>query len=82
MQQALEVKKEELATLKQELDAKTAELNETRAIEIDMRNRLEENQKVLAENQKRLKYWGEKLSKLTMQNVRYVQVESVSQGVC
>lgn len=70
----MEVKKEELAALKQELDAKTAELNETRGMEIEMRNRLEENQKVLAENQKRLKYWNEKLGKLTMQNVRYEQI--------
>lgn len=37
-----------------------------------MRNRLEENQKVLVENQKRLKYWSEKLSKISVQNIRYV----------
>lgn len=74
------MKKEELAALKRELDAKTAELNETRGIEIEMRNRLEENQKVLVENQKRLKYWNEKLGKLTMQNVRYVQAGMVPSG--
>jgi structural maintenance of chromosome 4 len=34
-----------------------------------MRNRLEENQKVLVDNQKRSRYWEEKLSKLSMQNV-------------
>ena len=68
-QDALEVKKEELATLKAELDEKTAELNATRAIEIEMRNKLEENQKALAENQKRSRYWQDKLSKLTLQNV-------------
>lgn len=37
-----------------------------------MRNRLEENQKVLVENQKRLKYWSEKLGKISVQNIRYV----------
>lgn len=73
------MKKEELAALKQELDAKTAELNETRGIEIEMRNRLEENQKVLTENQKRMKYWSEKLDKLTLQNIRYAQVGTESQ---
>jgi len=39
------------------MDEKTGVLNEIRAIEIEMRNKLEENQKVLGENQKRLKYW-------------------------
>jgi len=65
----LETKKEELAALKADLDSKCAELNETRAIEIDMRNKLEENQKVLAENQKRSRYWRDKLSNLSLQNI-------------
>jgi structural maintenance of chromosome 4 len=34
-----------------------------------MRNKLEENQKILLDNQKRLRYWEEKLSKLSLQNV-------------
>jgi structural maintenance of chromosome 4 len=58
-----------LKALKAELDEKISELNETRATEIEMRNRLEENQKVLAENQKRRRYWEEKLSKLALQNI-------------
>ena len=68
-QEALSTKQEELAALKRELDDKTAELNETRAVEIEMRNKLEENQKVQSENQKRLKYWNEKLGKLSIQSV-------------
>ena len=62
-------KQEELAAVKRELEEKTTELNGTRAIEIEMRNKLEENQKVQSENQKRLKYWGEKLNKLALQVV-------------
>ena len=58
--------------MKAELDAKTAELNEIRGLEIEMRNKLEENQKILVDNQKRHKYWNEKLSKLSIQSVRYV----------
>ena len=57
--------------MKKDLDEKTAELNEIRGVEIEMRNKLEENQKILAENQKRLRYWNEKLNKLTVQNIRY-----------
>ncbi|PGH19308.1 hypothetical protein AJ80_04061 [Polytolypa hystricis UAMH7299] len=68
-QEAVEAKKEELTALKAELDEKTAELNETRAAEIEMKNKLEENQKVLAENLKRERYWQEKLAKLSLQNV-------------
>ena len=68
-QDALSSKQEELAVLKRELDHKTAELNETRAIEIEMRNKLEENQKVQSEYQKRLRYWNDKLSKLSLQSV-------------
>ncbi|KZL75361.1 nuclear condensin complex subunit SMC4 (RecF/RecN/SMC N terminal domain-containing) [Colletotrichum tofieldiae] len=68
-EEGLAAKKRELSSLKAELDDKTSELNATRAVEIEMRNKLEENQKVLAENQKRLMYWNDKLSKLTLQNV-------------
>ena len=68
----LEAKQEQLAALKRDLDEKTNELNGIRAVEIELRNRLEENQKVLSENQKRLKYWSEKLSKISLQRVRYV----------
>ena len=57
--------------MKAELDEKTAELNETRAVEIEMRNKLEENQKILADFQKRLRVWQDKLNKLSVQNIRY-----------
>ncbi|KAI1264712.1 condensin complex component SMC4 [Xylariaceae sp. FL1019] len=50
-------KKQELVTMKTELD------------EIEMKNQLEENQKALVENQKRLRYWDEKLNKIVLQNV-------------
>ncbi|ROW02482.1 hypothetical protein VMCG_06087 [Cytospora schulzeri] len=68
-QEALSAKKQELAELKSELDEKTAELNATRAVEIEMRNKLEENQKVLAENQKKVRYWEDKHSKLVLQDI-------------
>lgn len=65
-EQALEEKKEQLAEVKADLDRLTAELNETRGVEVEMRNKLEENTKILVDNQKRLKYWEEKLGKLTL----------------
>ncbi len=35
-----------------------------------MRNKLEESQKVLQDNQKRLRHWQDKLEKLSLQNIR------------
>ena len=67
--EGLKEKKRELAEMKKELDEKTAELNATRAVEIEMRNKLEESQKVLAENEKRLRYWQDKLGKLVLQDI-------------
>lgn len=68
-QEALDAKKQELAELKSELDEKTAELNATRASEIEMRNKLEENHKALAENQRKVRYWEDKLGKLHLQDI-------------
>ena len=68
-QDALDAKKEELAALKADLDSKVSELNSTRAVEIEMRNKLEENQKILSENHKKSRYWIEKLSKLTLHDI-------------
>ena len=77
-QEQLSSKEEELAILKRELDDKTKELNETRAVEIEMRNKLEENQKVQSENLKRLKYWNEKLGKLALQSVSDIGEEQAA----
>ncbi|KAL1836923.1 hypothetical protein VTJ49DRAFT_4500 [Mycothermus thermophilus] len=66
---ALADKKRALAEIKAELDEKTAELNETRAVEIEMRNKLEESQKILADNQRKRHHWEEKLSKLRLTDI-------------
>ncbi|KAI6599198.1 hypothetical protein MCOR04_002480 [Pyricularia oryzae] len=80
-QEALKVKKKELSELKAELDEKTAELNATRATEIEMRNKLEENQKVLSDTEKRLRYWDDKLSKLVLQDINDLTGESTAAAV-
>lgn len=75
-QEELATKKEELASVKKELDTRTSDLNSTRALEIEIRNKLEENQKILAENQKKGRYWVEKLSKLTLYDVADLESSS------
>jgi structural maintenance of chromosome 4 len=67
--QVLETRKDELQIVKKELDEKTTEVNESRAVEIEMRNKLEEGHKSLNEFQKKQAYFHDKLNKLTYQNV-------------
>lgn len=73
-QEELDLKKEELSAMKKDLDEQNAELNKTRAHEIEMRNKLEENQKILVDNQKKTRYWTEKLSKLALHEIEDLDV--------
>ncbi|SPN99212.1 probable SMC4 - Stable Maintenance of Chromosomes [Cephalotrichum gorgonifer] len=75
-EEQLSVKKKELSGLKKELDQMTGELNATRAVEIEMRNTLEESQKVLAENTRYLRHWTDKLSKLKLQDIEELTGEA------
>ena len=68
-QEDLALKKDELTDMKKNVDKQTSELNETRAAEIEMKNKLEENQKILNDNQKKGRYWHEKLSKLSLHDI-------------
>lgn len=65
----LEEKREQLAVFKADLDDKMGDLNKTRAAEIEMKNKLEEHQKVLTDNQKRSRHWQHELGKLALQSV-------------
>lgn len=58
--------------LKENLDERRAALTTTRGEEIEMRNHLEEHQKVLVDNQKRSKHWTEKLKNLALNELRYL----------
>lgn len=79
--EVLKAKKTDLNAVKAELDEKAAILNEIRALEIEMKNKLEENHKVLRDNQTRLKYWNEKLSKLALQNISDLGEETEAQDL-
>jgi hypothetical protein len=69
--QELDTKKDELQSVKSELDAKTAELNECRGVEIEMRNKLEQIEKTSHDSRKRLAHWEEELGKLELKSTRY-----------
>jgi structural maintenance of chromosome 4 len=68
-QEAIDTKKDELQALKVELDTKTEELNQSRGVEIEMRNQLEENQKVVTEVKQKLAHYEEAHSKLSYTNL-------------
>ncbi|KAF3934287.1 hypothetical protein ABW19_dt0204188 [Dactylella cylindrospora] len=73
----LEQFKEKLAEIKEELDEKAAEINKTRAAEIEMKNTLEQHQKAFADNQKRLVHWKDKFGKLSLQNLGEIEGEEM-----
>ncbi|KAA8913864.1 putative nuclear condensin complex subunit Smc4 [Sphaerosporella brunnea] len=74
----LETKKEELAVLKEEHESKVADLNKTRAAEIEMKNKLEEHQKALNENQRRCSHWKEQIATLKLHNIQELSGEDDS----
>jgi len=67
----LSVKADELKELKESLDERMTALTTTRGEEIEMRNRLEEHQKVLVDNQKRANHWSEKLKHIDLNEYTY-----------
>ena len=79
-QEEIALKKDELSSMKKDVDRQTGELNETRAAEIEMKNKLEENQKILTDNHKKGRYWQEKLNKLSLHDIADLEgpIESTS----
>ena len=65
------MKTDGLKDLKEDLENRRAALTATRAEEMEMRNRLEEYQKVLIDNQKRSRHWQDKLKNLSLNEMRY-----------
>jgi len=65
------VKTDGLKDLKEDLENRRAALTATRAEEMEMRNRLEEYQKDLIDNQKRSRHWQDKLKNLSLNEMRY-----------
>jgi len=58
--------------MKADYDEKMEEFNRARAAEIEMQNKLEEHQKALGDQKRRLLHWQEKLGKLKLHRIKYV----------
>lgn len=68
-EQALEDKKEELQGLKTDLDEQNAAINGMRSVELELRNSLEDKQKILTDIGRKQAHWQEQVGKLTLQNI-------------
>ncbi|CAG8593870.1 23808_t:CDS:10, partial [Gigaspora rosea] len=67
--QVLDDKKEELDEIKTELDEKTEIINQIRAVEVEIRNKLEDCERTLAENKQKENHWLGLLGKLTLHEI-------------
>ncbi|CAG8551171.1 4572_t:CDS:10, partial [Dentiscutata erythropus] len=65
----LDDRKEELYEIKTELDEKTEIINQIRAVEVEIRNKLEDCERTLAENKQKENYWLGLLGKLTFHEI-------------
>lgn len=65
----LDDKKEELDEIKTELDEKTEIINQIRAVEVEIRNKLEDCERTLAENKQKENHWLGLLGKLTLHEI-------------
>ncbi|KAI9484434.1 hypothetical protein BDB00DRAFT_774953 [Zychaea mexicana] len=66
----IEKKKKEIDKLKNDLDDKTKQINELRKSEIEIKNKLENYQRSLADNQRKVVHWNEQRTKLSLHNYK------------
>ncbi|KTW31579.1 hypothetical protein T552_00217 [Pneumocystis carinii B80] len=69
IQQEINDKADELSEIKSRQNEETKANNAARAKEIETKNKLEEYSKVLVDNEKKSKYWKDKLKSLKLQNI-------------
>ena len=66
----MEEKQKEIDGFKTDLDEKTKQINELRKSEIEIKNKLENYQRSLADNQRKVVHWNEQRAKLSLHNFR------------
>ncbi|PWN30041.1 hypothetical protein BDZ90DRAFT_244852 [Jaminaea rosea] len=76
---AFEVKQEKRDELKEALDESSSTINAFRALELEIKQKLDDNQRALAENGKRLKHWEEKHAGLELHYVGEDEDDSEAQ---
>ncbi|KAG0213303.1 hypothetical protein BGX33_002962 [Mortierella sp. NVP41] len=79
VKQIMEEKKEEMEELKLDLDGKLKVIDRIRTAEVEMRNKVDDLKRSLAEHERRLKHWRDLLKELTIQEVDYDEDEIVAE---
>src|SRR6266511_2664468 len=69
LKKALENKRDELDEIKVQLDEKNEIFNQMRAVEVEIKNKLEDVERNLEENQQKQRYWNELLEKLSLHKI-------------
>jgi structural maintenance of chromosome 4 len=62
-------KRIELEEMKEQLDTKSEIISKIRAVEIEIKNQMEDYQKALSDNQRKAEHWQDQISKLSLQRI-------------
>ncbi|EPQ25894.1 uncharacterized protein PFL1_06567 [Pseudozyma flocculosa PF-1] len=68
-QDVMETKQEERDDIKAQLDERSESVNAFRALEMEIKQKLEDNERSLHDNEKRLKHWQDKHAQLTLHEI-------------
>ncbi|KAI8147562.1 hypothetical protein BJV82DRAFT_351738 [Fennellomyces sp. T-0311] len=66
----MEEKKQRIDSIKSDLDEKTKQINELRKSEIEIKSKLENYQRSLADNQRKVVHWNEQRTKLSLHHYK------------
>lgn len=66
----MEKKKKEMGNIKKELDEKTKRINELRQSKIEIKNKLEEYQGDVADNERKAAHWRQQRTNLSLHNYK------------
>jgi structural maintenance of chromosome 4 len=62
-------KRIELEEMKEQLDTKSEIISKIRAVEIEIKNQMEDYQKALSDNLRKAEHWQDQISKLSLQRI-------------
>lgn len=67
----MEKKKEEMENIKKELDEKTKRIDKLRQSKVEIKNKLEEYQRDVVDNERKAAHWLQQRSNLSLHNYKY-----------
>lgn len=67
----MQEKKAEADKLKKDLDEKTSKINALRKSQVEIKNKMEDYQRSLLDNQRKASHWQDQRSRLSLHNYKY-----------